>query len=93
MAQMHGARLQYLRNGVTMLEMAYEFDKRLIDVGNDVYMWEMAEVFEKLLKYVGNDVDLFKMANCLKILKMTQRFGKLPKYMESICVTAKMCRK
>ena len=23
------ARLQYLRNGFTMLEMAYEFDKRL----------------------------------------------------------------
>ena len=31
-----------LRNGFTMLEMAYEFDKRLKYVGNDVYMWERA---------------------------------------------------
>ena len=42
MAQIHGARLQYLSNGLTMLEMAYEFDKRLKYVGNDVYMWERA---------------------------------------------------
>ena len=40
-----------------MLEMSYEFDKRLKYVGNDVYMWEMASVFEKRLKYIGNDVD------------------------------------
>ena len=40
-----------------MLEMAYEFDKRLKYVGNDVYMWERAEVFQKRLKYVRNDVD------------------------------------
>ena len=33
---------KYLRNGFTMLEMTYEFDKQLICVGNDVYMWEMA---------------------------------------------------
>ena len=39
-AQIHGKRLKYLRNGFTMLEMAYEFDKRLKYVGNDVYMWE-----------------------------------------------------
>ena len=26
---MHGARLKYLRNGLTMLEMAKEFDKGL----------------------------------------------------------------
>ena len=32
--------LKCLRNGFTMLEMAYEFDKRLLYVGNDVYMWE-----------------------------------------------------
>ena len=42
MAQIHGARLKYLRNGFTMFEMTYEFDKRLKNVGNDVYMWEMA---------------------------------------------------
>ena len=42
-------RLEYLRNGFTMLKMTKEFDKRLIYVLNDVYMWEMAYVFEKLL--------------------------------------------
>ena len=45
-----------------MLEMAYEFDKGLKNVGNDVYIWELAYVFEKRLKYVGNDVDLWEMA-------------------------------
>ena len=35
-------RLKYLRNGFTMLEMAYEFDKPLKYVGNDVYMFEKA---------------------------------------------------
>ena len=42
LAQIHGARLKYLRKFFTMLEMAYEFDKRLKYVGNDVYMWERA---------------------------------------------------
>ena len=28
MASMCGARFKYLRNGFSMLEMAYEFDKR-----------------------------------------------------------------
>ena len=42
MASMCGKRLQYLRNGFTMLHMTWEFDKRLIYVGNDVYMWGMA---------------------------------------------------
>ena len=42
MAQIYGARLKYLRNCFTMLEMADEFDKRLKYVGNDVYMWERA---------------------------------------------------
>ena len=42
MAQIHGTRLQYLRSGFAMLEMAEEFDKRLKYVGNDVYMWESA---------------------------------------------------
>ena len=42
MVYIHGARLKYLRNGFTMLEMASEFDKRLKYVRNDVYMWEMA---------------------------------------------------
>ena len=35
---MHVARLKYLRNGFTMLEMTSEFDKRLKCVGIDVYM-------------------------------------------------------
>ena len=39
---MHLARLKYLRNGFSMLEMALEFDKRLKYVGNDVDIWEMA---------------------------------------------------
>ena len=45
MAQIHGTRLQYLRNGFTMftmLEMPKEFDKRFKYVVNDVYIWEMA---------------------------------------------------
>ena len=42
MAQIHGARLKYLRNGFTMLKMALEFDKRLKYVRNDEYMLEMA---------------------------------------------------
>ena len=42
MAQIHVARLKYLRNGLTMFEMAEEFDKRLKYVVNDAYMWEMA---------------------------------------------------
>ena len=42
MAQMCGKRLKYLRNGFTMLEMAYEFDTGLKYVGNDVYMFKMA---------------------------------------------------
>ena len=47
-----------MRIGLTILEMAQEFDKGLKYVGNDVYIWELAWVFEKRLKYVGNDVDL-----------------------------------
>ena len=39
---MHGARRKYLRNGLTMLEMALEFDKGLKYVGNEVYIWELA---------------------------------------------------
>ena len=42
MAQIHGARLKYFKNGFTMLEMALEIDKRLKYVGNDESMWEMA---------------------------------------------------
>ena len=38
MASMRGKQLKYLRNHFTMLEMTYEFDKRLIYVGNDVYI-------------------------------------------------------
>ena len=35
---MHRARLMFLRNGFTMLEMAEEFDERLKYVGIDVSM-------------------------------------------------------
>ena len=42
MAQIHGSRLKYLRNGFTMLEMALEFDKRFNYMGNDVCLWETA---------------------------------------------------
>ena len=62
MAQIHGARLKCLRNGFTMLEMTYEFDKRLIYVGNDEYICEMAQVFEKRLNFVGYDLDLWEMS-------------------------------
>ena len=41
MATMCGQLLKYLRNGFTMLEMGYEFDKRLKYVGNDVYVFEI----------------------------------------------------
>ena len=51
-----------MRIGLTMLEMAWEFDKWLKYVENDVYIWELAWVFEKRPKYVGNDVDLWEMA-------------------------------
>ena len=39
---MHGAWLKYLRICLTILEMAYEFDKGLKHVRNDVYIWELA---------------------------------------------------
>ena len=42
MTQKCGKRLKYIRNGFTMLEMDYEFDKRLKYMGNDVCTWEMA---------------------------------------------------
>ena len=51
-----------MRIGFTMLEMAYEFDKRFKYVGNDVYMWEMTQVFEKRLNYVRINVNLWEMA-------------------------------
>ena len=54
MTQRFGKSPKYFRNGLDtlghglsvsetafiMLEMAYEFDKRLKYVGNDVYLWE-----------------------------------------------------
>ena len=40
-AQIHGARIKYLRNGFSMMGMALEFDNRLKYVGNDECMWEM----------------------------------------------------
>ena len=41
-----------------MLEMAYEFDKRLKYVGNDVYMWEIAKIYGKWLKYLTNGLNM-----------------------------------
>ena len=40
MAWMRGKWLKYLRNQFTMLEMTYEFDKRLIYARNDVCFGE-----------------------------------------------------
>ena len=48
MAQIHEARLKYLRNGLTMLEMTEEFEYRLKYVENDY-------ICEKWLKYLRND--------------------------------------
>ena len=45
---MHGTQLKYLRNCFTMLEMAYEFDKR-------VNMFELTYICVKWLKYLNND--------------------------------------
>ena len=59
---MHVARLKYLRNGLTILEMASELDKWLKYVWNDVYICGLAWVFDKRPKYVGNDVDLWEMS-------------------------------
>ena len=42
MTQIHEARLKYLRNGLTMLELAEEFEKWAKYVENDVYLWELA---------------------------------------------------
>ena len=39
---MHVSRIKYFGNGLTMLEMAYKFDKWLKYLGNDVYIWELA---------------------------------------------------
>ena len=41
-AQIHGARIKYMRNGFSMLGMALEFDNGLKYVGNDECMWKMA---------------------------------------------------
>ena len=35
---MHGARLKYLRNGFTVLEISEQFDTLLKYLGIDVYM-------------------------------------------------------
>ena len=44
---MHGSRLQYFRNGFTVLEMGKEFL-------NGLNMWEMTYVCVKWLKYLRN---------------------------------------
>ena len=43
-------------------------------------MWEMTQICGKWLKYVGKWLNYLK--NGLKMWKMIQRFGKLPKYLE-----------
>ena len=53
MAQIHGARLKYLRNGLSMLEMVEKFDKRFKNVENDLEIWEMDKIFGKWLRYFG----------------------------------------
>ena len=42
MAKICANQVKYIRNGFTMLEIAYEFDKRRKYVGNEVYTWDMA---------------------------------------------------
>ena len=42
MSWMCGKRIKYLTNGFTMLNMIYEFEKRLICMGNDVCMWKIS---------------------------------------------------
>ena len=70
-----------------MLEMAYEFDKRLKYVGNDVELWKMAQIFGKMsklfhqcLKNVENDRDL---GNGQNIWEMAQIHGKRFQYLRS----------
>ena len=57
-----------MRIGLTILEMAWEFDKWLKYLENDVYIWELAWVFEKRPKYVGNDVDLWEMSQICGVI-------------------------
>ena len=38
---MCGKRINYLRNGIAILKMIEEFDKRLMCMGNDVCMWKL----------------------------------------------------
>ena len=45
---MHGARLKYLRNGFTMLEISSEFE-------NGLNMWELTYICVKWLKYLNTD--------------------------------------
>ena len=47
MDSMCGGWLKYLRNGFSMLEMTYEFDKQLIYVGNDLSISETAKICRK----------------------------------------------
>ena len=47
MAQIHGARLKYFKNGFTMLEMAQKLT-------NGLNKWEMTNVCGKWLKYLRN---------------------------------------
>ena len=91
MAQICGKRLQYIRNGFTVLEMASQFEKRLIYVGNEVFLCDVACVFEKLLKmwnmtqkygkrlkYVGKF--LRYLTNALNVWELAQVCGKWLKY-------------
>ena len=63
MAQMHGARLKYLRNGLTMLEMAK-------NLTNGFNLWEMTYIFGNWLKCLRNGQNIWEMTlTCGKWLK------------------------
>ena len=67
MTEIHGARLKYLRNSFTMLEMALQFDKQFMYVGNDVCMWEW-------LKDLRNGKNMWEMTQiCGKFLKYVRK--------------------
>ena len=51
---MHGARLKYLRNGLTMLEMAK-------NLTNGFNLWEMTYIFGNWLKCLRNGQNMWEM--------------------------------
>ena len=49
---------KYLRNGLTIMEMAYICGKWLKYLRNYKNMWEMTQICGKQLKYVGNSLSI-----------------------------------